>query len=190
VTPLQKIAMGLVIVVVAAKFGAGWDGLPNPLGWLLILAGVRDARDHLPSTMSLMILGGIALVLSALTYPPTVTDGLDPAATWLLDLPQVAFEVVLCTSLAPLVGRSGQLFRWLVWLLIGVGIGPAVAIAVDDPAVADAVLAAWFITQLALIWLLFSVSTLPETGAKPRPVRLTSQPEGKNHDNSGPESLS
>ena len=38
--PLQSIAMGLVIIALRAEFG-GYDALADPLGWLLVLLGVR-----------------------------------------------------------------------------------------------------------------------------------------------------
>ena len=42
--PLQSIAMGLVIVALHAEFG-GFDALPDPLGWVLVLLGrPRPAR--------------------------------------------------------------------------------------------------------------------------------------------------
>lgn len=173
-TPLQKIAMGLLIIVLVADFN-GWDGLPNPLGWLLVLAGVRAARAHLENSTSLTILTWIALVASVLTYPPAVDENLDQAATWLLGLPQLAFEVVLCTSLAAALGRRGRWFRTLSVILIAVGLGPAVAIGSDSSTAADVTLAGWILSQLALIWMLFSASGHPETGAQPRAVRPTSE---------------
>ena len=42
-TPLQRIAMGLVIVVLDTQ--TPWDLLPDVLGWLLVLAGVADLPD-------------------------------------------------------------------------------------------------------------------------------------------------
>lgn len=42
--PLSSVAMGLVIVVLVARFG-GYDALPDPLGWLLVLWGVRRLPD-------------------------------------------------------------------------------------------------------------------------------------------------
>ncbi len=189
-TPLQKIGMGLVIVVLAANFGSGWDGLPNPIGWLLILSGVWDARGHLASATSLLVLGSIAFLVSVLTYPPQVTDSLDPGATWLLDLPQLSFEVVLCSTVAAVLGKRGVWFRWLTLLLVAVGVGPAVAIGADDPAIADGVLAGWVVAQLALIWLLFSVSSLPQMGARPRPVGGRPSDETHRPGNTDPESLS
>ena len=41
--PLQSVAMGLVIVVLVARYGE-YDALADPLGWLLVLWGVRRMR--------------------------------------------------------------------------------------------------------------------------------------------------
>ena len=38
--PLQSIAIGLVIIALRAEFG-GYDALVDPVGWLLVLLGVR-----------------------------------------------------------------------------------------------------------------------------------------------------
>lgn len=159
--------MGLVVVVLTANFG-GWDGLPNPLGWLLVLLGVRAARDHLPSVTSLTVLGWIALAVSVITYPPAATKELDPAATWLLDLPQVAFEVVLCSALATVLGAQGRWFRTLMWVLVFVGAGPAIAIGSDDAQIADIVETTFVLGQITLIWMLFSRSRDQRTGAEAR----------------------
>ncbi|HSV39767.1 MAG TPA: hypothetical protein VLI04_13500 [Nocardioidaceae bacterium] len=179
-TPLQKIAMGLVIIVIEARFGEGWDGLPNPLGWLLVLAGVRAAHGHVPNTGSLGGLAGLALLISAVTYPPGVVDDLDPAAAWLLELPQLAFMVVLCFSLASVLGRSGRWFKPLGWVLLAVGLGAAAAGQAQEegdeaPPEVVAVATGWEIGRIALVTMLFMASNRPETGAEPRPVRPTSQ---------------
>ncbi|HET7734917.1 MAG TPA: hypothetical protein VFK52_03000 [Nocardioidaceae bacterium] len=173
-TPLQKIAMGLLIIVLVADFN-GWDGLPNPLGWLLVIAGVRAASSHLGNSLALTVLAWTALATSVLTYPPAVDEELDQAATWLLGLPQLGFEVVLCSSLAAVLGHRGRRFRTLSVVLVLVGLGPAIAIGSESSTAADVTLAGWILSQLALIWMLFSASGHPETGAKLRPVRPTAE---------------
>ena len=40
--------MGLVIVFLAARFG-GYDALPDPVGWGLVVAGLLPLRRRLPS---------------------------------------------------------------------------------------------------------------------------------------------
>jgi len=159
--------MGLLVIIVTASFG-GWDGLPNPLGWVLVLLGVRAARSSLPSSTALAVLGLMALLISAISYPPDVTADLDPSAAWLLDLPQVAFEVVLCSAVGSVLAPKGRVFRLLMWVLVLVGVGPAIAIGTDDPGIADAVDGAFALSQIALVWMLFSVSGDPRTGAQPR----------------------
>ena len=47
-TPVQKVAMGLVLVVVDAWF-AGFDAVPDLLGWVLVLLGLHGLRTALPS---------------------------------------------------------------------------------------------------------------------------------------------
>lgn len=91
--------MGLVIIVLAAQFNGGWDGLPNPLGWVLVLFGVKALNGHV-DTSALYLLGGLALACSVVEYRPAWTRDLEPSAVWLLDLPQVGFEAVLCARLA------------------------------------------------------------------------------------------
>lgn len=175
-TPLQKIAMGLVVIIVLARFGAGWDGLPDPLGWVLVLAGVWAARAHLPHTGTLLALGGIALVCAAITYPPAVADYLEPAAAWLVDLAQVAFEVVLCFGIAAVLAqprggvRLARRFRLLAWVLAMVGVLPGLAIGSDEPGVAAATAVTWALAQLVLVWSLFQVNRRPELGGFPRRV--------------------
>ena len=56
-TGLHKIAMGLVIVVVDAYFGE-FDAVPDVLGWILVLLGLRDLRGR-------VTLGGLVALATA-----------------------------------------------------------------------------------------------------------------------------
>jgi hypothetical protein len=170
VTPLQKIAMGLVIVVVQARFG-GWDALADPLGWLLVIAGVRATRGHLRHQGTAFMLALLALLVAVVTYPPSVTDGMDPAEVWLLNLPQVAFESVLAFDIAEVL-PADRWFRPLGWVLVVLGIAPAIVVGSDSDVLAGLTLLAWYVGQLVLLWRLFEVGRRPETGANP-PVTPT-----------------
>ncbi len=170
-TPLQKIAMGVVFLVLKAEFGAGWDALPDPVGWLLVLAGTWAAREHLPNASTLLALGGLAFVGSAATYPPQVVDDLDPAALWLLQLPHPSYAAVLCFGLVGVLGRDGRWFRLLAWAFVAAALLPAAAIATDDPVVADVTQVTLGLAQLVLVWQLFAHNRRPEAGGFPRPVR-------------------
>ena len=143
------------------------------------------------------MLAVLSLVVSVVTYPPGVIDDLDSSAAWLLELPQLAFMVVLCFSVATAVGRRGRWFRLLAWVLLAVGFGAAAAGQAQDtaddedpPAEVVAVATAWELGRIALITMLFMSSSRPETGAQPRPVRPRSQSKEPGQNDSGTQSLS
>lgn len=114
--PLQPIALGLVIIALRGDAG-GYDVLADPIGWLFVLLGLRDlavAPRHLGTLRGLALLAG---AISAALWFPTVADGIheaDPALTWAVNLPQVAFTVVLCLALAEqAVDTDPSAARWL-----------------------------------------------------------------------------
>ena len=105
-TPMASVALGLVIVVLVARFG-GYDALPDPIGWLVVLWGVR----RLPDPALLLTLAGAALVVACAVWLPTTQDVLDRGYTslrWAINLPQVIFCVALCHQLSALARRSGD----------------------------------------------------------------------------------
>lgn len=100
--PLQSIAMGLVIVVLVARFH-GYDALPDPVGWLLVLLGVRALPPAVPHRDSLLWLAGLAGAVSVVVWFPAVTDALydaDASLAWAANLPEVLFGALLCHALA------------------------------------------------------------------------------------------
>lgn len=118
-SPLQKIAMGLVIVFLPAYFPhdphPAWqvyDALPDPIGWLLVLAGVRALRRHLDVDVATW-LAWVALVVSVpLWFPqlnhllaPEYNDSIDVSFQWFLSLPQTAFSLALARA----IGREAEL---------------------------------------------------------------------------------
>ena len=54
--PLQSIAIGLVIIALRAEFG-GYDALADPVGWLLVLLGVRSLPVE-PDAADVAVRGG------------------------------------------------------------------------------------------------------------------------------------
>jgi hypothetical protein len=117
-SPLQRIAMGLVIVLVPANFPhdphPAWefyDALPDPIGWLLVIVGVRALREHL----DVDVVSWLAWVAFAVSVPlwfpqlnhllvPEYNDSIDVSFQWFLFLPQTAFSVALART----VGRSAE----------------------------------------------------------------------------------
>ena len=118
-SPLQRIAMGLVIVLIPAYFPhdphPAWefyDALPDPLGWLLVISGVRGLRGHLDVDV-VSWLGWVAFAVSVpLWFPqlnhllvPEHNDSIDVSFQWFLFLPQTVFSLVLART----IGRRAEL---------------------------------------------------------------------------------
>lgn len=156
--------MGLVIVVLVAKF-AGYDALADPIGWLLVIWGVRRMADH--STVLALAVG--ALLVACVVWFPAVQDLLDdsdPSLRWAVNLPQVLFCVMLCRQLAELAGAaSDQRARaWLrtTMVLNGVlAVAPVLVFAADADDLMASVYAAAGAVVLLQIVLLFIYANRP-----------------------------
>ena len=115
---LQAIGMGLLVILVVAGTP---DLLPDPLGWLLVLHGVRRLPGDLPRRRGLAVLGGLALVVSVPVWIPSVADRLlaaDPSLQWAVNLPQLGFVVVLGTALGLAATEHGDTAARGWWFLV------------------------------------------------------------------------
>ena len=99
--------MGLVIVFLTARF-AGYDALPDPVGWGLAVAGLVPLRNRLPQGDSLLALAVIAGLVSVPLVVPSLNDRLSPSGQWGVGVPQTAFCLLLSISLATLAERAGD----------------------------------------------------------------------------------
>lgn len=112
-TPLQKIAMGLVIVLIPADFPrdphpawAFYDALPDPVGWGLVLAGVWALSDHLDVDV-VKWLAVVAFLLSVPLWLPQVNHLLVPqynkeislSYAWAVSVPQTLFSLMLTRAI-------------------------------------------------------------------------------------------
>ena len=156
--PLQSVAMGLVIVVLVARFD-GYDALADPVGWLLVLWGVRRLPDRTPL---LLLATGALLVACAVWVPATqeLLDRSDPSLRWAINVPQVLFCVVLCRQLAQLAGAAGDQ-RARAWLRTAVlfnvvlALAPVLVFAAAADHLMGSVYAAAGVVVLLMIVLLF-----------------------------------
>jgi hypothetical protein len=164
VTPLQKVAMGLVIVLVDAFFG-GYDAVPDPVGWGMVIAGLLPLRPRLESGSGLVMLAGLCLLVSVVTYPPAVTDLLDESGGWALSLPQIAFSFLLSTDLARLVDRLSSRFLTLRWLFLALAAGPVLVFGGDVEALRSPIALLGVGANLYLVYLLFRAS--PRVSGRP-----------------------
>lgn len=156
-TPLQGIAMGLVIVLVDASFG-GYDGVPDPMGWLLVGWGVVRVRTVLGPGPALPALAALCLVVSVVTYPPQVLERIEESGGWALSLPQLAFSFALATAVGPSSGRLEQRFTVMRAVFVGLAVAPAVVIGGDLEALRSPLAFVVAAGNVYFVYLLFQAS--------------------------------
>lgn len=188
-TPLQKIAMGLVIVFAPGFFEIGgqpYDILADWLGWLLVIAGLRGLRDRLPVD-GVILLAVLAFATSLVFWFPQVTEllpevtepieGVDPSVAWAIGLPQAAFSLLLVRT----IGQAGLertprdrfvagRFGVLTWAFGATILLPPVAYAAAEDLIRPTLIGIGVI-NLVLIYYLFRVHARPWLGGpEPEPV--------------------
>lgn len=165
--PLQSVAMGLLVVALSARFG-GYDALADPLGWVLVVLGVRRLPG-LSRARDLLVLAVVALVVSCVVWWPATSEWLDdqhPSLRWALTLPQLGMQVLLAHELSLRARAAGDrpAARWLRQVLVAVvlvGLLPVLVFATGSELlevwsyVAAALVAIW------MIWLLFVCAPRP-----------------------------
>ena len=190
-TPLQRVAMGLVVVVVDTL--GGYDLLPDVLGWALVLWGVAG----LPGDRSgLRYAAVVAAVTSVVLYPPAVHDRLTdavPSLQWAASLPDLVFALLLARALWRLAqpgAAAGALpgahpdarpgdrrlagrMRLLVTVIVVLAVAPVLVFAAGAE---DLLPAATLLVQLMwlwLIWNLFAFHARPWLNAEPPATEVT-----------------
>jgi hypothetical protein len=164
VKPLQSIAMGLVIIAISARAG-GYDLLPDPVGWLLVLQGLGQLPDTLPHRPALRTLGFLALVMSVVLWFPGLADGLestDESLLWAANLPQLAFVALLCRALADLADPPAA--RWLrtaAALTVVAALLPVVVLGADESALLGVMVVGSAAVLVLVVVLLFRYAGRP-----------------------------
>jgi hypothetical protein len=181
--PLQSIAMGLVIIVLSARF-QGYDALPDPVGWLLVLLGVRALPTDLAHRSALLALAALAGVVAAVVWFPVVTEHLydaDASLGWAVNLPQLLFSALLCHVLAARAAAAGdgKAARWLAMTrtaLVVVGLLPVLVFGAGLESLEVTSYLAAGVVALLLIWLLFAYASRPWTGVRNHPPQQALAP--------------
>ncbi len=170
-SPLQKIAMGMVIIVGSALFPANpspswekYDALPDPIGWVLVILGmVALARvdDTFGTSRWLAVLAGL---VSVPMWFPQLHHQLDPSGEWFASLPQIAFCLVLAREIgllgaaqSPPDGYVAKRFGLLVWGFALVAVLPVVTIGGGLEALEATTLVVSTLVNVAFVYLLFRV---------------------------------
>jgi hypothetical protein len=158
--------MGLVIVLLGA-FVHGYDLLPDPFGWLLVLAGLGSLA--VPQRRTLQILAGVSLAVSVVVWFPVARDALnvtDLALAWAAGLPELATGIVLAHALAQAARFAGDqpARSWLQTartLLIVVALLPPVVLGGGVDALDGALGVVGSLALLLLVVLLFAYAGRP-----------------------------
>lgn len=166
-TPLQRVAMGLVVVAVDTL--EGYDLLPDWIGWALVAWGV--AALALRERTALLTAVGLAAVVSLALWLPAVHERLAEqplSLRWAASLPELAFAVLLGRALAAAAGRAAPpdrrfagRFGLASWLAVAVAAVPPVATAAGSRDALAAADVAFIVLWLWLIWNLFAAHARP-----------------------------
>lgn len=163
--PLQTVAMGYVIIALFAQVG-DFDLLADPVGWLLVLGGVR----LLPASIgrsALTYVGALALLVSVPIWVPDVATALareDESLAWAADLPAFAFTALLFHRLgrAATAGgdpTAGRVCSGLVTFTGAVAVLPALVFGAGWTEIATTASTAAELLRLATIVALFAYAT-------------------------------
>ncbi len=167
-TPLQSIAMGFVLVLVDASFG-GYDAVPDPIGWAMVLAGLVPLRRVVDVGSGLIGLAALSLLVSAVTYPPAVARSLDESGGWALSLPALAFSFALCAALASAAGHLSGRFRVLRWAFAIGAVGPVLVFGGGVEVLRDPLAFVVVAANVYLVYLLFRASSTVHHAAAESP---------------------
>lgn len=195
-SPLQRIAMGLVIVFIPATFeigGHAWDALPDPLGWLLVVSGVR-ALDPALATGPVRWLSVAALLVSVPLWFPQFVDvlphvagedgGVEPSVQWAFFVPQALFSLLLARAIS-LAGTLHQprdvfvagRFGVLTWAFVATIALPPVAYGAQVEPLVDPTLVLIALVNLVFVYYLFRVHRRPWLGG-PGALEVHPKPGG------------
>jgi hypothetical protein len=188
-SPLQKVAMGLVIVLLQAPFPAhpspSWeryDILPNPIGWVLVIAGTFALARANPVFAPHRWLAVTAGVVSVPLWFPQLQHRLDASGQWFTSLPQIAF----CLWLAREIGMQGayqdppddyapKRFGLMVWGFGIVAVLPVFALGGGLDRLVATTLLASAVVNISFVYYLFRVHRREWLGG-PGPLEIHPRP--------------
>lgn len=164
--PLQSIAMGLVIVALRAPLIGEYDALPDPLGWVLVVLGVRGLPADLHRRHTVVVLAWLAAAVSVPLWFPGFGDAafaIHPSLAWALTLPQLGFATVLCHSLATSAdtAEDHKAASWLRLAMTGfivAAVLPVIVLGAGAGSLEVTADVGAAVVLVVLIWLLFSYS--------------------------------
>lgn len=175
--PLHPVALGLVIIALVVD-GRGWDLLPDPLGWLLVLVGTRALPATLRHRSALLTSAALALVVSAVVWPPAVAEQVsatDDSVAWALSLPQLAYLALLADAARYAARQAGVPGRaaWFAVagiLAVAAAVLPVLVLGAGVDSLAGTAVLAATLSLLLLAVLALVSARAPWLGGHPRPL--------------------
>ncbi len=175
-TPLQRIAMGAVLI--ALDTSSGYDFYPDPLGWLLVLWGAWALT--LPERSTLIVSAWVALAASAAMWFPPVQEAVADeglSMVWAAGLPDLVFVVLLARALVAAARRqkpsdravAGR-FGVAMWGALLAAVLVPIGDAADSDQIVSAGDAAFVLMWIWLVWNLFAVHARTWLAARPAPA--------------------
>ncbi|MFS3127706.1 hypothetical protein ACLM5J_04800 [Nocardioides sp. Bht2] len=173
--PLQAMAMGLILIALDSQ--SRYDLFPDPLGWLLVLWGVM--KLPLPERPTLLTATGLALATACVLFVPAAEEAIGEAGLsmiWAVQLPDLAFVVLLCRALIAAARRQKPVDRTVAGRF-GVALTAAVVVialvpigsAAENDGLITAADGGFVLLWLWLVWNLFAVSGRSWLASRPRP---------------------
>lgn len=170
-SPLQRIAMGMVIVIGTATVPphpspswAHYDLLADPLGWLLVVHGATALARHDDSYSTARWLAWLAGAVSVPMWLPQVNHLLDASGSWFVSLPQLGFCLLMAREIGIEATRqqppdryAAKRFGLLFWAFAIVGVLPVVAIGGGVARLVPTTLFFSAVVSLVFVYVLFRV---------------------------------
>ncbi|MDQ6934317.1 MAG: hypothetical protein M3130_03370 [Actinomycetota bacterium] len=170
-TPMQKVASGLVIVVGNAAFPKHpvplwrhYDVLADPVGWVLIGTGLFSLARIQPQFDTAKWLGILAGLVSVPMWFPQIHHLLSDSGSWAASLPQLGCCVLVARSVAllgagvtPRDGYAAKRFGLLTWGFVLLAVLPVIALGGGVPGLENPTLVLSLLVNLAFIWACFAV---------------------------------
>lgn len=156
--------MGYVIIALFARQG-GYDLLPDPLGWVLVLLGVRRLPDPIDRA-TLSYVGALALLVSVPLWFPDVLDAIareDASLAWAANLPALGFAALLFRQLSQAAQAAGaptaqMVLQGLFTLTLVVALLPVLVFGGDLTVLEDLAVGTEQVLNLAAVAVLFAYS--------------------------------
>lgn len=174
-TPLQRIAMGLVLVALDTLGRV--DTLPDPIGWALVMWGVSALP--LPERRPLTASAGVALLVSAAVWLPAAREWIadaELALKWATSLPDLAFVILLSRALVaaaraqqPVDRKVAGRFGVSLWAAVLVAAMVPIGAAAESDSIVEYAEIGFVLLWLYLIWNLFAMHARPWLGG-PEPT--------------------